>query len=255
MAPDLPTGAARWLARGVPEIPSSVEWLTVDEAARGAAMAFTKRRTEYLLRRWVGKQAVAAVAGLPDDLPSLARIEVGNRTSGAPYVVVDGAEAGLDLSLTDRAGWAVCVVAAGLGRVGCDLEIVEARSPGFVADYLTADERAYVVAQPAADQDAAANLVWSAKESALKVLQTGLRRDARSVQVVAGDPDPSTGWGRLEVGTAEGRVIPGWWRRAGSFLLTVAAEAPLAAPMMLTGSADLATARPVHTWVAHPRSG
>lgn len=255
MAPDLPTGAARWLARGVPEIPTSEDWLTEDEAARAAAMPFTKRRTEYLLRRWVGKQTVAAVMGVPDDLRSLARIELGNRASGAPYVVVDDAEADVDLSLTDRAGWAVCVVAVGLGRVGCDLEIVEARSPGFVADYLTAEERAYVVAQAAADQDAAANLVWSAKESGLKVLQTGLRRDARSVEVAAGEPDPTTGWGRLEVGTPEGRVIPGWWRRAGTFLLTIAAEAPLTAPVMLAGSADLGTARPVHTWVSHPRSG
>ncbi len=255
MVPDVPAGVTRWLARGAEEIPSSDDWLTADESSRAAAMPFTKRRGEYLLRRWVGKQAVAAVVGLPDDLRSLARIEVGNRTSGAPYVVVDGAEAALDISLTDRAGWAVCVVAVGLGRVGCDLEIVEPRSPGFVADYLTAAERAYVVAQPAADQDAAANLVWSAKESGLKVLQTGLRRDARSVEVAAGDPDPATGWGWLEVGTAEGGVLPGWWRRAGSFLLTVVAEAPPVAPELLAGSADLESARPVHTWVAHPRSG
>jgi 4'-phosphopantetheinyl transferase len=218
-------------------------------------MPFTKRRAEYLLRRWVGKQAVTAVVGLPADLPSLARIEVGNRTSGAPYVVVDGVQAALVISLTDRAGWAVCMVGVGLGRVGCDLEIVEPRSPGFVADYLTDAERAYVVAQPEASQDAAVNLVWSAKESGLKVLQTGLRRDARSVEVAAGEPDPTTGWGSLRLDTAEGGVFPGWWRRAGSFVLTVAAESPSSVPEMLAGSAELESAGPVHTWVAHPRSG
>ena len=90
------------------------------------------------------------------------------------------------MSLSDRAGWAVCLVGEALGRVGCDLEIVEPRSAGFVADFLTAAEQEYVAAQPAAERDAAANLIWSAKESALKVLQTGLRRDTRSVEVRVG---------------------------------------------------------------------
>ncbi|HEX3222247.1 MAG TPA: 4'-phosphopantetheinyl transferase superfamily protein [Nocardioides sp.] len=255
MAPDVPAGTMLWLARGEQGIPGSNDWLTADEAARASATPFTKRRTEYLLRRWVCKQAVAAVAGLPDDLRSLARIEVTNRATGAPAVVVDGEEAGLDVSLSDRAGWAVCVVGEALGRLGCDLEIVEPRSAGFVADFLTAAEREYVAAQGSEDHDLAANLIWSAKESALKVLQTGLRRDTRSVEVVVGEPDGATGWAALEVRPAEGGVLPGWWRRAGTFVVTVAAEAPLRSPTALVGSGDLETARPVHSWVDRPLSG
>ena len=70
--------------------------------------------------------------------------------------------------------------------VGCDLELVEPRTPGFVADFLTAAEQQSVASRP--DPDAAANLIWSAKESALKVLQTGLRRDTRSVEVAVDEP-------------------------------------------------------------------
>jgi 4'-phosphopantetheinyl transferase len=168
---------------------------------------------------------------------------------------VDGDEVGLDVSLSDRAGWAVCVLGRGLGRLGCDLEVVEPRSPGFVTDFLTAREQKYVAAQPPVDRNRAANLIWSAKESALKVLQTGLRRDTRSVEVVVEDHPREDGWFRLEVCTVEGEVFPGWWRRAGSFLLTVAAEAPLPTPTVLPGSGHLDTARPVHSWVDHPRSG
>ena len=255
MAPDAPAGPMLWLARGEHEIPSSGDWLTARESDRASGMPYTKRRSEYLLRRWVCKRAVADVAGLPEDLPSLARIEVTNRPTGAPAVLVDGDDAGLDVSLSDRAGWAICVVGEGLGRLGCDLEIVEPRSPGFVADFLTTAEQDYVAAQPLADRDAAANLIWSAKESGLKVLQTGLRRDTRSVEVVVGGTDRTSGWARLDVRPAEGGVLPGWWRRAGSFLVTVAAEAPLPAPVPLAGSGDLESAVPVHSWVDRPWSG
>jgi len=241
-----------WLAGGEGELPSSGDWLAAGEAARAAGMPYTKRRTEYLLRRWVCKRAVAAVVGLPDDLPSLARVETTNRPSGAPLVVVDGTKVGIDVSLSDRAGWAICLVGVSLGRLGCDLEIVEPRSRGFVTDFLTTAEQAYVAARPVAARDTAANLIWSAKETGLKVLQTGLRRDTRSVEVVVGEPLATTGWSRLAVRTAEGGVLPGWWRRAGNFLVTVAAEAPLPEPVALSGSADLGIAQPAHSWVERP---
>ncbi len=255
MASDVPVGTMLWLAGGEHELPSSDDWLTGGEPARASGMPFTKRRSEYLLRRWVCKRAVVALLGLPDDLRSLARIEVGNRPGGEPAVTVDGEDAALEVSLSDRAGWAVCVVGRGLGRVGCDLELVEPRAPGFVADFLTTAEQEYVASQSAEDLDLVTNLVWSAKESALKVLRTGLRRDTRSVEVVLGEPRGTTGWADLEVRTAEGDVLSGWWFRAGTFVVTVAAEASLPVPTLLAGSGDLATARPVHGWMERPLSG
>lgn len=246
------------MARGEHEIPRTVDWLTVREADRAVGLRFTKRRTEYLLRRWVCKHAVAVAAGLPNELAALARIEVGNRPSGAPYVEVDGGPLGLDVSITDRAGWAVCMVGEDLSRVGCDLEIVEPRSSAFVSDFLTPAEQAYVTSLPENDRDAAANLIWSAKESALKVLRTGLRRDTRSVEVVVGgagaDHVAACGWARLEVRAAEGRLFPGWWRRDGDFLVTVASQEPLAVPTALPGSVDLVSASPVHSWLDRPLS-
>src|SRR2546421_626349 len=76
----------------------------------------------------------------------------------------------------------------------------------------------------------AANLIWSAKESALKVLRTGLRRDTRSVAVsltaasgAAGGGAEGGGWWPLAVRCGPGPAIQGWWRRDGEFVLTVAA--------------------------------
>ena len=58
------TAALRWLARGEHELPDGLDWLAPRERERAAGMRFTKRRTEYLLRRWVGKQAVAVATDL-----------------------------------------------------------------------------------------------------------------------------------------------------------------------------------------------
>lgn len=257
-------------------MPADLDWLTPAEAARLSGMRFTKRRNEYLLRRWAGKRAVAAVAGRPLEAGSLRRIALLNRPTGAPVAWLDGRPLGLEVSLTDRAGWAVCLVgerASGLGAgegdgllradggpvaVGVDLEIVEPRSPGFVRDYLTPAEQRYVGEQPdAAARYAAANLVWSAKESALKVLQTGLRADTRSVEVEVDHEPDDEGWSPLRVrgsgGQAfAGRVFPGWWRRDGVFLLTIASDRPVPPPDQLPGGGDLGVAVPGHSWLSDP---
>ena len=252
----------QWQASGEDQIPAGRYWLTDAEAARASSMRFTKRRTEYLLRRLAGKRAVAAAVGLPADPASLGRVAVLNRPTGAPFVRVDGRDLGLDISLTDRAGSAVCLVGPDLAAVGCDLEIVEPRSEGFVSDFLTPEEQDVVASMPDDDaRDAAANLIWSAKESALKVLRTGLRADTRTVEVVIESLDgltaeharaDSSGWRRLTVRTVTG-PLPGWWRRDGVFLLTVAASAGLdSPPEVLPGSADLCAAEPIHSWIRQP---
>jgi len=248
--PDGPVRPLYWQAHGEHELPGTDEWLTDREREYAAGIRFTKRRTEFLLRRWTGKCAVAARLDAGTGHALLARIEIANRPSGAPYVLLDGAPAGVEVSLSDRAGWAVCVVGSDLGRLGCDLEIVEPRTSGFVADFLTRTEQTFVTGHP--DPHAAANLVWSAKEAGLKVLQTGLRRDTRSVEIVVSEPDPDHGWGELDVHCREGPVFPGWWRRDGLFLFTVAAERPMPVPGLLEGSGNLAGAQPVHSWTSRP---
>jgi 4'-phosphopantetheinyl transferase len=242
-----------WTARGERELPATSEWLTPREADLAAGLRYAKRRSEYLLRRWVCKQAVALASELPTDLPSLARVEIRNRPTGAPYVAVDEKSTDLQVSITDRAGWAVCVLCQASDPLGCDLEIAEPRSEGFVTDFLTPSEQAYVASRADDERHAAANLVWSAKESALKVLQTGLRRDTRSVEVhVSAAVDRPDGWSALAVHAAEGVRMQGWWRRDGDFLVTVASLGALPPPVALPGSADLTAARPEHSWLRRP---
>jgi 4'-phosphopantetheinyl transferase len=242
----------RWLARGEEHLPGDRSWLSEGEAAYVDGKRFTKRRVEFLVARWTAKQALGRVLSTPLTTAGLRRIEVRHAPSGAPVACLDGDPVDLQISLTDRAGWAVCLVGAGSGRLGCDLELVEPRSDAFVRDYLTAAERRYVDA--AADvtaRNVAANLVWSAKESGLKVLTTGLRRDTRSVEVTVSTASVDA-WAPLTVRTVEGHQFPGWWRRFGSFILTLAAEDALPAPTSLEDPPLLAQAQPTHSWLQRP---
>lgn len=251
--PSAASGEHRWLALGEDALPPGKHWLAPGEAARLAGLRYTKRRTEYLLRRLVAKHAVASVTGRPTDPATLAGIEVRNAPSGAPYVCVGGAPLGVGVSITDRAGWAVCVTSpTGPPAMGCDLELVEPRTPGFLHDFLTVAEQRLVASHPAGEErDAAANLIWSAKESALKVLRTGLRRDTRTLEVTPEAPR-GDGWGALTVRAVEGKAFAGWWRRDGRFLLTVAAEVPAPPPVALGDPGVLAAAEPRHSWLDRP---
>lgn len=245
----------RWLARGEIELPGHLDWLSERERAEVAALRFTKRRVEYLTRRWTAKHAIVAELSLAADLDAMRRIEVRHHQSGAPWVALDDHPVDIDISLTDRAGWAVCLVRHGAppGSLGIDLELVEPRSDGFVSDFLTAAEQHFVATRSTSDaHDLAANLIWSAKESALKVLRVGLRADTRSVEVAIDGDVRTDGWASLVVTHEDGTLFPGWWRRDGSFVLTIATTADGPPPTRSDVSADLATAAPVHSWIDQP---
>lgn len=248
------TLATWWLARGEDQLPAGADWLSAAERGRASALRYTKRRTDFLLGRWTLKLAVAKALGWPDDPAVLARIEGRNAPTGAPLLYIDGLPADRGVSLTDRAGCAVCLVAAQPVAIGCDVEIVEPRSDAFVRDYLTrAEQRLVGAAGPA--RDMAANLIWSAKESALKVLRTGLRRDTRSVEVeIAELSPPECTWSALHVRTAEGEVFPGWWRRSGSFLVTACWSWGGPPPGALEARSPIDSLHPSHRWMDGPVS-
>jgi 4'-phosphopantetheinyl transferase len=238
-----------WLSVGLEEVPAADEWMDTALARRLDAVRYTKRYNEARLARWTAKVAIALTFGLPTDLKTLATVVVRNAPDGAPEAYLAGEPIDAVIAMTDRADWAVCAVLRDGGRVGCDLELVEPRSPAFVNDYLTVAERDAVAAS--ADPDFAANTIWSAKESALKVLRTGLRRDTRSVEVTL-NGHAEGAWRTLSIADVDGRTFPGWWNRFGEFVFTCATEQPTDKPTSLEIPPAIATASPAHTWMSNP---
>ena len=244
----------RWLSQGEALVPTDdLSWLSATERQRLAGMTYTKRRAEYLLGRWTAKLAVAAVEGLPTAPSSLAALEVRPAADGAPVAWLDGQALPRRVSLTDRAGWAVCGVSPSGLEVGCDLELVEHRSPGFVADYFTSAEQTLAHAAPSERE-------WQRRD------QPHLVGEGERAQGAAHGAAPRHPFGR---GDARG----GRRRRLGSadraerrgldvlrlvaavrhVHLDLAAPEPLAPPIALDEPPALANAIPLHSWLAHPR--
>ncbi len=219
-----------WLTRSAGEVPEDNGWLSAGEAAVARGLRVPKRERDWLLGRWTAKQALASHL---EEVPDLTRLEIRAAADGAPEAFLDGEPLPLTLSLSHTAGQALCTLLEG-GALGCDLERVESRSEFFVEDYFTAAEQEQVAGAAEADLALYENLIWSAKESALKALRVGLRADTRSVEVSLPETDGIGGWRRLEVRqVASGAVFSGWWRRTDALVMTVVSDVGVGEPVAL----------------------
>ncbi len=229
-----------WLERAASDVPSDNNWLSPSELARLEGMRIPKRRADWRLGRWTAKNAVAAYLKLACDSIALSGIEIRSKDSGAPEVFLANEVAAVSISLSHRSEVAACAIAPSGTRLGFDLEVIEPRSQAFLEDYFTADEQQLIASASSTDRDKVVNLFWSAKESALKALDVGLRLDTRRVSVSSMEglslaaetelrigehaPDqtestPSV-WNPLRVSFGD-YIFQGWWQQTGVLLRTM----------------------------------
>jgi 4'-phosphopantetheinyl transferase len=186
------------------------------------------------LGRWTAKRALAAYRPETLGKRSLSDLEIRTATDGAPQTACDGQALPLVLTLSHRGDLAVSAVAAADTALGCDLERLEPRSEELMEDFFTEQERTLVAAAGAEEAELLANLVWSAKESALKAMRVGLRMDTRKVEVELPAGDGADGWCPVSVHHQEsGREFVGWWRQISSCVLTILASPPARVPLEL----------------------
>jgi 4'-phosphopantetheinyl transferase len=216
-----------WLEQAEADVAPDDRWLSESEADQMAGMRFHKRRSEWRLGRWTAKRAVAACLGWSG---TLAEIEIRAASSGAPQVCCPEHAV---ISLSHRAGRAICCVSTTAAALGCDLELIEPRSSGFIEDYFTHEERISIQSAPEPAQSYLATLFWSAKESALKTLQVGLRADTRSVSVRLADANQPGLWKPLQVSRSDGGVLRGWYSTEASWVRTLVADSAPYEPLSL----------------------
>lgn len=231
---DMDHATVFFLTQTLADIPADLRWLAAGERARVAAFRFPKRRNDWLLGRWTAKRTLLAFliqAGqVAPEYPSL---DIRSAPDGAPEPFLHDLPAPLSLALSHSGGQGLCAVAPAGFSLGCDLEAVQPRDASLVEDYFRDEEKALVLQAPFEEQPLMATLIWSAKESALKCLRVGLRRDTRSVSVAIAD-ERRPGWNSLTVSCLESsRVFYGWWRDNGGCVLTVAAGRPIHEPVAL----------------------
>jgi 4'-phosphopantetheinyl transferase len=215
---------AYWLEQTEADVPAMNEWLSAGEKERLAGMRFQKRWTEWRLGRWTVKRALACRLNLSGDFRFLQDLEIRAAPSGAPEIFLFNQRVDVSLSLSHRAGKALCFVTSCGGSVGCDLELVEVRDDSFVTDFFTRSERNLIDRAPTDERVALTTLLWSAKESALKALHIGLRVDTVAVEVSPTKTSWPIGehvWSPLLVRYLGGRVLCGWWRCSKSMVRTL----------------------------------
>ncbi len=245
-----------WLQQSEADLPATDDWLSTKEAVRLSSFRFAKRRADWRLGRWTAKCAVAASLQLPDDHVSFRQIEIIPASTGQPEVTVHDQTETVTISISHRGGYALCVVAVGDVKLGCDLEMIEPRSDAFVADYFTENEQQFIAQTSWAERSLLVSLVWSAKESALKALHVGLRADTRSIEVKELDwqggwsgkanarsteddlpPEISnisgTNWRALQIQCADGTDFCGWWQHSNNLVRTIVATPPPSPPAKL----------------------
>jgi 4'-phosphopantetheinyl transferase len=221
-----------WLAQNLSEMPESNDWLSEGERLRVAEMRFPKRRNDYKLGRWTAKRAISAY--LQNSIPRDSLLDIRAAVDGSPDPYFDGKPGNFSLSISHSNQRSLCAVGPRDLMIGCDLELIESRAYDFLADYFTPEELAFVKQNSFCAPPQAGMLIWSSKESALKVLREGLRRDTRSI-LIQPDFDVQEGrWNPWTGGCLEtSQIFYGWWRVSDNFVYTIAADRPSSPPIKL----------------------
>jgi 4'-phosphopantetheinyl transferase len=218
-----------WLLQRASDVPEADDWLSPAERDVLARFQVRKRRRDWRLGRWTAKRALVLAGAMAQsgvDPVSLLRLSIEPTDAGVPLARMDGKPAGWTISLSHSGENGLCVVTAGCVALGCDIETVGRHGEALVVDYFTASERAQVLDAEGEDRSRRVTLIWSAKESALKALGTGLRTDTRDVDVALGAESRSGGtWQPLTVRTASS-LLEGWWQAVGECVMTLVADPP-----------------------------
>lgn len=219
-----------WRLAAASDVPQDDGWLGPAEQDFLETLRLPIRRESWRLGRWTARKAIAAyLGGVPGT------IEIRNAADGAPEAFFAGEPAPVAVSFSHRAGRAACAVAPAGTALGCDLELIEPRSDAFVHDFFTAAERDRVERAGPEERPLLANLTWSAKESVLKALRTGLRADTRSVEISLLE-GTGADWSPFSAVADPGRTFHGWWRRLEDLLITVSADPAPAVPRDLSST-------------------
>jgi 4'-phosphopantetheinyl transferase len=217
------TKSVYWFTQNLPDVPENDDWLSRGEREIVSAMRFPKRRNDWRLGRWTAKRAVCAYQMKEDFL--LPSLEIRAAFDGAPEAFWNDGSENVSISISHSKDRSLCVVGPRDFAVGCDLEWIEPREESLIRDYFTPEEITLSKKVPQPERDIVSNLIWSAKETTLKILREGLRRDTHSISIRPDLLERKGAWNTWEGQCLESsRVFSGWWCCRDGFVYTLASD-------------------------------
>jgi 4'-phosphopantetheinyl transferase len=215
-------------------------WLSAAEMRHLDTLRVEKRRADWRLGRWTAKRALFEFWHPPPQ--TFGEVEIIASGSGAPEVFLHHKPAAVSISLSHRAGTAACAISSSDVALGCDLELVEPRSNAFIEDYFTTQEHSLIFMAPLESLWQTVALLWSGKESAMKVLRTGLRINTRRLIVsidekASSELDGDSSWYPMQVCYEAKHILHGWWRVSGKLVKTLLSYPPMPPPICFRTSA------------------
>jgi 4'-phosphopantetheinyl transferase len=215
------------------DMPGELTWLGGSERNVLSSMRFPKRRQDWLLGRWTAKKALLSYPRIQARDLYLSDFEVLADPDGSPRALLRGRPLPVSISISHSHGVALCGIGPIELSVGCDIELVTAQSITVVDDFFSAEEISRLQQSPPDRRPLYATLVWSAKESALKVLREGLRRDTRGITIEFSSRESANWEPWTGLCSDLDRTFSGWWRSSEEYVKTVAANQEFAEPVFM----------------------
>ena len=218
-----------WLTQDLADVPDKDDWLAEEELRILAGLRFEKRRNDWRLGRWTAKQTVC---GYPlTSNASFASLEIRASDDGAPEVFQNNHPENVSISISHSRDRGFCVIGPQDNAIGCDIEWLEMREESLIHDYFAPEEISFCLNAMEEERILAVNRIWSAKESILKALREGLRRDTRSVIVYPDFQKTEGEWSSWTGRCLESsHLFSGWWRVESGYILTMVSDRPTSVP-------------------------
>lgn len=217
-----------WLTQTSSQVPDSNYWLSEQERKISNEFRVPKRRNDWRLGRWTAKRAIAAYQA--EKNLRLSSLEIRAAADGVPEPFYEGEPAEVSISISHSKDRGFCALEPRGCAIGCDLEWIERREENFATDYFTPEELSLSLQAPV-EREVFENLIWSAKESTLKIIRKGLTRDTRSVVISPEFGEEDGSWNRWIGHCLESsRIFHGWWRTCEGYIYTLASEQPTSVP-------------------------
>jgi 4'-phosphopantetheinyl transferase len=214
-----------WLTQSLGNLPSETDWLHPSELELFSRFRFQKKKNDWLLGRWAAKLAIRIF--LKRDYPELEpdKIAILPIAGGAPEIYFGDKIFPLAVSISHSNEIAFCAVGSWKSVFGCDLEKIEPRSDAFIRDFFTENECSKYFNSNEAMRPLWANLIWSAKESALKAMKLGLSIDTRKLEITFLPKHDAAGWKSFSVKFIDTqKLYKGFWKATSGFAFTIVCD-------------------------------